>query len=91
MHNPSAWEAMPAISTLRVDNSMKNKIRKRCSPRPVQASTLKKSAATISSQCCVRNSFQVVFRSRKVQILERAETRMVKKLDLLESNLMIAI
>jgi len=30
----------------------------------VQASMVKKSAATIRSQCCVRNSFQVVLRSR---------------------------
>src|SRR5437660_8309159 len=55
---------MPAISTLRVDNSMKNSTMNRCSPRRVHTSTLKKSAATISSQCRLRNSFQVVFRLR---------------------------
>ena len=55
---------MPAISTLRVDNSMKNRTMNRCNPRRVHTSTVKKSAATISSQCCVRNSFQVVFRIR---------------------------
>jgi hypothetical protein len=36
----------------------------RCSPRRVHTSTVKKSAATISSQCWLRNSFQVVFRPR---------------------------
>ncbi len=45
-------------------HSMKNRITNRCRPRRVQASIVKKSAATIRSQCCVRNSFQVVFRSR---------------------------
>src|SRR3984893_8520179 len=55
---------MPAISTLRVDNSMKNSTMNRCSPRRVHTSTVKKSAATISSQCWLRNSFQVVFRLR---------------------------
>src|SRR5689334_21696734 len=41
--------------------SIKNKTRKRFKPLAVQTSTVKKSAATISSQCRVRNSFQVVF------------------------------
>src|SRR5690242_7691972 len=52
----------PPISTFRVDRSMKNKARKRFNPLAVQTSTVKKSAATISSQCCARNSFHVVFR-----------------------------
>ena len=33
-------------------------------PLRVQASIVKKSAATITSRCLHRNSFQVVFRSR---------------------------
>lgn len=41
---------------------MKNSAMKRCSPRRVHTSTVKKSAATISSQCRLRNSSQVVFR-----------------------------
>src|SRR6187200_1559396 len=39
---------------LRVDRSIKNKTRKRFKPLAVQTSTVKKSAATISSQCRVR-------------------------------------
>src|SRR3954454_5469693 len=39
---------MPAISTLRVDRSRKNKTRKRFRPLAVHTSTLKKSAAAIS-------------------------------------------
>src|SRR5215831_6578304 len=54
---------MPAISTFRVDKSMKNTTINRCSPRRVHTSTVKKSAATISSQCRLRNSFHVVFPS----------------------------
>src|ERR1700751_1251388 len=54
---------MPAISTLRLDKSSKNRTRKRFKPLAVQTSTVKKSAATISSQCCERNSFQVVLRA----------------------------
>jgi hypothetical protein len=52
---------MPAISSWRVDQSMKNKITKRCSPRGIQVSMVQESAAAIRSQCCVRNSFRVVF------------------------------
>jgi hypothetical protein len=47
-----------------VDSSMKNSTKKLCQPRRVHTSTVKKSAATISSQCRVRNSFQVVLRLR---------------------------
>ncbi len=63
-HSLFAAAAMPAISTLRVDNSMKNSTMNRWSPRRVHTSTVKKSAATASSQCRLRNSFQVVFRLR---------------------------
>src|SRR5215469_18039897 len=55
---------MPAISTFRVDKSMKNRTRNRCKPRRVHTSTVKKSVATIVSQCRLRNSFHVVFRLR---------------------------
>ena len=48
----------------RVDRSMKNKTMNRCTPFLVHTSTVKKSAATISSQCRLRNSFQVVFQLR---------------------------
>jgi hypothetical protein len=64
IHNPFATCAMPAISTFRVDNSMKNSTTNRCSPRRVHTSTVKKSVATISSQCRFRNSFHVVLRLR---------------------------
>jgi hypothetical protein len=37
---------MPAISTLRVDKSIKKRTRNRCSPLRVHSSTVKKSAAT---------------------------------------------
>jgi len=60
IHNPDAASAIPAISTLRVDSSMKNNTRNRCGPRRVYTSTVKKSAATISSQGRFGNSFQVV-------------------------------
>ena len=60
----SGPEALPAISTLRVDKSVKNRITNRCSRLRVQASMVNKSVATISFQCCVRNSFQVVFQIR---------------------------
>jgi hypothetical protein len=40
----------------RVSNSMKNRAIKRCSPRRVHISTVKNSAATITSQCRVKNS-----------------------------------
>jgi len=43
---------------------MKNKTMKRCNPYRVHTSIVKKSAATISSQCRVRNSFHVVLRPR---------------------------
>src|SRR5215469_6482272 len=43
---------------------MKNSTMNRRRPLPVQTSTVKKSAATISSQCCVRNSFQHVLQLR---------------------------
>jgi len=55
---------MPAICTLRVDNSIKNSTMYRCSPRRVHTSTVKKSAATSRSQCWLRNSFHLVFRLR---------------------------
>ncbi len=43
---------------------MKNSTTNCCSPRRVHTSTVKKSAATIRSQCRLRNSFQVVLRLR---------------------------
>ena len=43
---------------------MKNRTMKRWSPFTVQTSTVKKSVATISSQCWAKNSFHVVFRAR---------------------------
>jgi hypothetical protein len=43
---------------------MKNKTINRCSPRLVHTSTVKKSVATINSQCWLRNSFHVVLRIR---------------------------
>ena len=52
------------LSTRRVESSIKNRTINRCSPLAVQTSIVKKSAATINSQCCVRNSFQVVLRLR---------------------------
>jgi hypothetical protein len=61
---PIATVDTPAISTFRVANSMKNSTINRCSPRRVHTSTVKKSAATISSQWRVKNSFHVVFRLR---------------------------
>jgi hypothetical protein len=51
-------------STFRVDSSMKKSTTNHCSPRWVHTSTVKKSAAAISCQCRVRNSFHVVFRPR---------------------------
>jgi hypothetical protein len=42
----------------------KNSTRNRCSPLVVQTSTVKKSVATMSSQCWVRNSRHVVLRLR---------------------------
>ena len=64
IHRPFAVAAIPAISTRRVARSIKNSTRNRCSPRRVQTSTVKKSAATTNSQCRLRNSFQVVFQLR---------------------------
>ena len=58
--SPNYWATISPEEKLRVDKSIKNKTRKRLKPLAVQTSTLKKSAATISSQCRVRN-FQVVF------------------------------
>jgi NAD(P)-dependent dehydrogenase (short-subunit alcohol dehydrogenase family) len=46
----SGPEALPAISTLRVDKSVKNRITNRCSRLRVQASMVNKSVATISFQ-----------------------------------------
>jgi hypothetical protein len=46
---PTLARMVPAISTLRVDRSMKNKTRKRFRPLAVHTSIVKKSAATISS------------------------------------------
>src|SRR5579864_9397453 len=51
IQSPFATVAMPPISTFRVASSMKNSTMNRCSPRRVHTSTVKKSAATISSQC----------------------------------------
>jgi hypothetical protein len=59
--SPFATGAMPAICTFRVDNSTKNSTMKRRNPLRVQTSTVKKSVATISSQCRLRNSLHVVF------------------------------
>src|SRR5215467_10847583 len=56
IHNSFAVAAMPAISTLRVDSSMKNNTTNRWRPFRVHTSTVKKSAATISSQCHVNIS-----------------------------------
>src|SRR5215467_3844548 len=54
IHSPLATAAMPPISTLRVDNSTKNSTMNVCRPFRVHTSTVKKSAATISSQCRLR-------------------------------------
>jgi hypothetical protein len=51
-------------STRRVESSMKKRTTNRFNPVGVQTSIVKKSDATIRSQCRVRNSFQVVFRLR---------------------------
>ena len=51
---------------------MKNSTTKRCNPWRVHTSTVKKSAATISFQCRLRNSFQLVFRLRSAQVRCRA-------------------
>ena len=51
---------------------MKNRTRKRFKPLAVQTSTVKKSAATINSQCCVRNSFQLAFRLAEALVRFRA-------------------
>jgi hypothetical protein len=51
---------MPAISTRRVARSITNRTAKRVSPRAVQTSTVKKSAAASTPRCVLRNSFQVV-------------------------------
>jgi hypothetical protein len=56
IHKPLATKVMPAISTLRVDNSIKSNMQ-RCSPLRVHTSTVKKSAATSTPQCWARNSF----------------------------------
>src|SRR6516225_3901863 len=64
IHSLFGFSAIPPISTLRVDNSMKNSTIKRCRPRRVQTSMVKKSAATICSQWRFRNSFHVVLHSR---------------------------
>src|SRR5215469_12765043 len=64
IHNPFADGAIPATSTLRVARSMKNRTTNRCKPRRVHTSTVKKSVATIISQCLLRNSCHVVFRFR---------------------------
>ena len=57
----SGSDVMPAISTRRVDSSMMNSTANRVRPRPVQTSTVKKSAAARTSQWVFRNSVQVVF------------------------------
>ena len=57
VRKPFGMRAIPPSWTLRVDNSMKNNTMKRCRPRRVQTSMVKKSAATICPQCR-RNSLQ---------------------------------
>jgi hypothetical protein len=52
----------PPNSTLCVASSIKNSTVNRWSPCRVHTSMVKESAATISSQWRLRNSFQVVFR-----------------------------
>lgn len=64
LNSPLAVSAIPAISTRRVDSSMKNSTTNRRKPGLVHTSTAKISVATISSQCRPKNSFQVVFRIR---------------------------
>src|SRR5688572_28438279 len=59
IHRPFATLAIPAISIRRVDTSMMNSTMNRRCPRRVHTSTVKKSATAISSQCRLRNSFQV--------------------------------
>src|SRR6516225_5118096 len=53
----------PAISTLRLARSLRKSTRNLVKPWRVQASMVKKSAATIPSRGRHRNSFPVVFRS----------------------------
>jgi hypothetical protein len=60
----SGSAVMPAISTRRVDNSMKKSTANRVRPRPVQTSTVKKSAAARTSQWVFRNSVHVVLFAR---------------------------
>src|SRR5579863_1212063 len=64
IQNPLASRVKPAISTLRLDRSIKKNTRNLVKPLRVQASIVKKSAATITSRCRDKNSFQVVFRPR---------------------------
>jgi hypothetical protein len=52
------------MCTLLVASSITKNTRNRTNPIRVQASTVKKSAAVIISQCAERNSRQLVFRSR---------------------------
>jgi hypothetical protein len=54
----------PAISTRRVDSSMKKSTANRVRPRPVHTSTVKKSAAARTSQWAFRNSVHVAFFAR---------------------------
>ena len=64
IHNPFATLTIPPTSTRRVESSMKKSTTKRYNPARLHTSTVKKSLATICSQCLLRNSFQVVFRLR---------------------------
>ena len=61
MHAFGTWD--PAIIRLR-DTSMKKNAGNLVKPIRVQAATVKKSVATMTSRCRHRNSFQVVFRLR---------------------------
>jgi hypothetical protein len=61
---PSALVPMPAISTRRVERSIRKSTRNLVRPDRVHTSTVKKSAVAITSQCRFRNSFHVVFRLR---------------------------
>src|SRR5215472_3742714 len=64
IHSPFALLATPPIWIRRVESSMRKRTINRCRPFGLQTSMVKKSDATICSQCRVRNSCQVVFRLR---------------------------
>ena len=64
IHAASGSDAIPAISTRRVESSMMKSTANRVSPRPVQTLMVKKSVAARTSQCVFKNSVQVVFFTR---------------------------